>query len=69
VGRLTAIAFSQSLDGGLTWSNPIKVKNCHPTSPTACTNPANWVNERRLTTSSFDMRQGSRCRRVLQRRL
>jgi len=105
-GQADAIAFSQSLDGGLTWSNPIKasktptnipignqqaftgsvdvsadgtiavtyydfrnntsaaplltdywIVHCHPTSPTACTNPANWVNELRLTTSSFDMRQ------------
>ena len=105
-GEADAIAFAQSLDGGLTWSNPIKVNktptnipigdqqaftgsvdvssdgtiavtyydfrnntpdtplltdywivHCHPTSPTACTNPANWVNELRLTNSSFDMRQ------------
>ena len=101
-----SIAFSQSLDGGLTWSDPIKVNatptnvaagnqqaftasvdvaddgtiaatyydfrnntaaadlrtdyfvvHCHPTTPSACTNPANWVNEIRLTDTSFDMRQ------------
>ena len=101
-----SIAFSQSLDGGLTWSDPIKVNatptslaagnqqaftasvdvaedgtiaatyydfrnntaaadlktdyfvvHCHPTAPTSCTNTANWVNEVRLTDTSFDMRQ------------
>jgi hypothetical protein len=101
-----SIAFSQSLDGGLTWSAPVKVNktptnisagnqqaftasvdvaadgtisvtyydfrnnnggaplltdyfvvHCHPTTDTACTNPANWVNEIRLTNSSFDMLQ------------
>ncbi|MGH2992304.1 MAG: sialidase family protein [Solirubrobacterales bacterium] len=101
-----SIAFSQSLDGGVTWSDPIKmnltptdipagnqqaftpsvdvaddgtiaatyydfrnntaaadlktdyfVVHCHPTTPTACTDPANWVNEIRLTDTSFDMRQ------------
>jgi hypothetical protein len=101
-----SIAFSQSLDGGVTWSAPIKVNktptnisagnqqaftasvdvaadgtisatyydfrnnnrraplltdyfvvHCHPTTPTACTNPANWVNEIRLTNASFDMLQ------------
>jgi hypothetical protein len=101
-----SIAFSQSLDGGLTWSAPVKVNktptnisagnqqaftasvdvaadgtlsvtyydfrknnggaplltdyfvvHCHPTTATACTNPANWVNEIRLTNSSFDMLQ------------
>ena len=105
-GQADAIAFSQSLDGGRTWSTPIKVNktptgipignqqaftasvdvsangtvavtyydfrnntvatplltdylvvHCHPTSPTACLNPANWVDERRLTDVSFDMRQ------------
>jgi hypothetical protein len=105
-GQADAIAFSQSLDGGLTWSDPIKVNktptgipignqqaftgsvdvssdgtiavtyydfrnntsavplltdywivHCHPTSPSACTNPANWVNELRVTNTSFDMRQ------------
>jgi hypothetical protein len=101
-----SIAFSQSLDGGLTWSDPVKINktpadipagdqqaftasvdvaadgtlsatyydfrnngseiplltdyfvvHCHPSTPTACTKPANWVKEIRLTTSSFDMRQ------------
>jgi hypothetical protein len=101
-----SIAFSQSLDGGLTWSAPVKINktptaisagnqqaftasvdvaadgtisatyydfrnntsgdplltdyfvvHCHPTTPTACTNPANWVNEIRLTRRSFDMLQ------------
>jgi hypothetical protein len=101
-----AIAFSQSLDGGLTWSTPIKI-NGTPTnvSPcrqqafipavvatgdgnfavvtyydfrndtntpagfeatdyfatfcdttTNCSKPANWGNEQRLTTSSFNIR-------------
>jgi hypothetical protein len=101
-----SIAFSQSLNGGRTWSAPIKVNatptnapagnqqaftasvdvaddgtlgvtyydfrnnpaaadlgtdywavHCHPTSPTACTNPANWADEDRLTDTTFDMRQ------------
>jgi hypothetical protein len=101
-----SIAFSQSLDGGLTWSNPVKINktptglsldnqqaftasvdvaadgtlsatyydfrnntggiplltdyfvvHCHPNTPTACTRPNNWVNEIRLTNSSFDMLQ------------
>ncbi len=105
-GAADAVAFSQSLDGGLTWSAPVKVNktptgipignqqaftpsvdvsadgtvavtyydfrnntaapplltdyfvvHCHPTSPTACLNPANWVDEQRLTNVSFDMRQ------------
>jgi hypothetical protein len=105
-GEADAIAFSQSRDGGLTWSEPIKVNktpdgnpigneqaftgsvdvssdgtvavtyydfrnntsatplltdyfivHCHPTTPTACTNPSNWVNELRVTDASFDMRQ------------
>ena len=113
-----SIAFSQSLDGGLTWSDPIKVNptptdsrqansrhsphpstwrttarsrsptttsattrpratlktdyfvvHCHPATPTACTNPANWGNE------SASPRPRSTCvrrlspRRVLHRRL
>ena len=33
------------------------VVHCHPVSPTACLDPANWVDERRLTNVSFDMRQ------------
>ena len=101
-----SIAFSQSPDGGLTWSDPIKVNatptnlpagnqqaftasvdvagdgtiaatyydfrnntpaadlktdyfvvHCHPATLTSCTTPANWVNEIRLTDTSFDMRQ------------
>ena len=105
-GRADAVAFSQSLDGGLTWSSAVKVNktptgipisnqqaftpsvdvgadgtvavtyydfrantpdpplltdyfvvHCHPVSPTACLDPANWVDERRLTNVSFDMRQ------------
>jgi len=104
--RNDSIAFSQSLDGGLSWSDPIKVNktptgippgnqqaftasvhvaddgtigvtyydfrnntssdplwtdyfvvHCHPASPTACTDPANWGDEIRLTDTSFDMRQ------------
>ena len=105
-GQADASVFSQSLDGGLTWSAALKVNktptgipignqqaftpsvdvgadgtiavtyydfrnntaapplltdyfvvHCHPVSPTACLNPANWVDERRLTDASFDMRQ------------
>jgi hypothetical protein len=101
-----SIAFSQSLDGGRTWSEPVKINktptgisagnqqaftasvdvaadgtlsatyydfrnngseealltdyfvvHCHPTTPAACTNPANWVNELPLTDGSFDMLQ------------
>ena len=33
------------------------VVHCHPTSPTACLNPANWTERQRLTNASFDMRQ------------
>jgi hypothetical protein len=104
-GPRSSVAFSQSLDGGLTWSPTIKVNktptdiplgnqqaftpmvqvsadgtigvsyydfrnnpadpavlgtdeflvHCHPTTPTTCTNPANWGSEVRLTTSTFDM--------------
>ena len=104
-GPRSSIAFSQSLDGGLTWSTPIKVNqtpttiplgnqqaftpmvnvaadgtigvsyydfrnnpadpvvlgtdaflaHCHPTTPTACANPANWGGEVRLTDATFDM--------------
>lgn len=32
------------------------IVHCHPTTPTACTNPANWTSENRLTNTSFDMR-------------
>jgi hypothetical protein len=106
-GQADGIAFSQSLDGGLTWSAPpIKVNqtptgipignqqaftpsvdvsangtvavtyydfrnnttatplltdyfvaHCHPTTVSACTLPANWGSEARLTTQPFDMRQ------------
>jgi hypothetical protein len=105
-----SIAFSQSLDGGVTWSAPVKINktptgisagnqqaftasvdvaangtlsatyydfrnndsgdplltdhfvvHCHPSTPAACTNPNNWVNEIRLTRTngggSFDMLQ------------
>ena len=103
-----SIAFSQSLNGGRTWSAPVKVNetpedipagnqqaftasvdvaadgtigvtyydfrnntaapdlktdyfavHCHPTTPTACTDRANWVKEDeiQLTDASFDMRQ------------
>jgi hypothetical protein len=101
-----SIAFSQSLDGGSTWSDPIKVNatptnvpagdqqaftasvdvasdgtiavtyydfqnnteadslltdywavHCHPATPTACTDPANWGDENRLTDTPFDMRE------------
>ena len=106
-GPRSSIAFSQSLDGGLTWSPTIKVNqtpttiplgnqqaftpmidvaadgsigvnyydfrnnpadpavlgtdaflaHCHPTTPTACANPANWGGEVRLTDTTFDMAQ------------
>ena len=101
-----SIAFSQSRDGGNSWSAPIQVNqtptnisagnqqaftasvdvaangtiaatyydfrnntsapdlktdywiaHCHPTTPTACTNRANWTSENRLTDVPFDMRQ------------
>jgi hypothetical protein len=104
-GQFDSIAFSQSRDGGLTWSTPIKVNltpgaepagdqqaftasvhaaadgtigvtyydfrnntpaatletdyflvHCHPSTPTACTNAANWGDEVQLTDASFDMR-------------
>jgi len=104
-GPRSSVAFSQSLDGGVTWSPTIKVNqtptdiplgnqqaftpmikvsadgtigvsyydfrnnpadpdvlgtdaflaHCHPTTPTACANPANWGSEVRLTDTSFDM--------------
>lgn len=104
-GPRSSIAFSQSLNGGLTWSTPIKVNqtptniplgnqqaftpmvnvasdgtigisyydfrnnpadpavlgtdaflaHCHPTTPAACANPANWGSEVRLTDATFDM--------------
>jgi hypothetical protein len=104
-GPRSSIAFSQSLNGGLTWSPTIKVNqtptniplgnqqaftpmvkvssdgtvgvnyydfrnnpadpvflgtdaflaHCHPTTPTACANPANWGSEVRLTDTTFNM--------------
>jgi hypothetical protein len=33
--------------------------HCHPTTPVACTDPANWGNELRLTTDSFDLEKSS----------
>ena len=103
----SSIAFTQSLDGGLTWSPTIKINktpttinpgnqqafnpvatvlddgtigvrysdfrnntpdiatlgtdefliHCHPTTPTACTNAANWGQEVRQTDASYNMRQ------------
>ena len=104
-GQNDSIAFSQSLDGGLTWSDPIQVNatpddipagnqqaftasvdvaangtlavtyydfrnntpapatdlktdywlvHCHPPG---CQNAGNWHDEKRLTDTSFDMRQ------------
>jgi hypothetical protein len=29
--------------------------HCHPTTPTACADPANWRSEVRLTDASFDL--------------
>jgi hypothetical protein len=106
-GVRSSIAFSQSLDGGLTWSPTIKINktppnisvgnqqafnpvvtvladgtigvrysdfrnntpavatletdefliHCHPTTPTACTDPANWGDEVKQTDVSYNMRQ------------
>jgi hypothetical protein len=108
-GTRSSIAFSQSLDGGLTWSRTIKINqtpsdiavgnqqafnpvvsvlddgtigvrysdfranqdtpevetlatdeftiHCHPTTPTACTDPANWGDEVKQTDASYNMRQ------------
>jgi hypothetical protein len=103
----SSIAFTQSLDGGQTWSPTIKINktptninpgnqqafnpvatvlddgtigvrysdfrnnppdiatlgtdefliHCHPTTPTACTNAANWGDEVRQTDASYNMRQ------------
>ena len=103
----SSIAFTQSLDGGLTWSPTIKINktptninagnqqafnpvpsvladgtvgvrysdfrnntpdiatlgtdefliHCHPTTPTACANAANWGDEVRQTDASYNMRQ------------
>jgi hypothetical protein len=106
-GPRSSIAFTQSLDGGLSWSPTIKINktptniglgnqqafnpvvsvlddgtigvrysdfrnntpdiatlgtdefliNCHPTTATACTDPANWGDEVRQTDASYNMRQ------------
>jgi BNR/Asp-box repeat len=108
-GVRSSIAFSQSLDGGLSWSPTIKVNqtptdislgnqqafnpvasvlddgtigvrysdfranqafpaieplatdeflaHCHPTTPSACANAANWGAEVRTTDASYNMRQ------------
>ncbi len=106
-GPRSSIAFTQSLDGGLTWSPTIKINktptdinlgnqqafnpvatvlddgtigvrysdfrnnppaiamlgtdefliHCHPTTPTACTNAANWGDEIRQTDATYNMRQ------------
>jgi hypothetical protein len=108
-GPRSSIAFSQSLDGGLSWSPTIKINktptnislgnqqafnpvasvlddgtigvrysdfrnntpdvatlgtdefiiHCHPTTPTACTNAANWGGEVRTTDASYNMRQAA----------
>ncbi|HYZ29889.1 MAG TPA: sialidase family protein [Thermoleophilaceae bacterium] len=105
-GPRSSIAFSQSLDGGLSWSPTIKINktptdirlgdqqafnpvasvlddgtigvrysdfrnntsdlatlqtdeftvHCHPTTPTACTDPANWGDEVRQTDTSYNLR-------------
>jgi hypothetical protein len=108
-GPRSSIAFTQSLDGGLTWSPTIKINktpttvslgnqqafnpvasvlddgtigvrysdfranqafpaveplatdefiiHCHPGTPTACANAANWGAEVRTTDASYNMRQ------------
>ncbi|MGH8828959.1 MAG: sialidase family protein [Jiangellaceae bacterium] len=106
-GTRSSVAFSQSVDGGLTWSPTIKINqtptdigvglqqaftpmvrvasdgtigvsyydfrndttdpdflgtdefiaHCHPGTPAACADPANWGGELRLTDESFDMSQ------------
>jgi hypothetical protein len=106
-GPRSSIAFTQSLDGGRTWSPTIKINktppnirlgnqqafnpvvtvladgtigvrysdfrnntpdvatlgtdefliHCHPDTPTACTNPANWGDEVKQTDASYNMRQ------------
>jgi hypothetical protein len=105
-GPRSSIAFTQSLDGGQTWSPTIKINktptnislgnqqafnpvatvladgtigvrysdfrnnppavavlgtdeftiHCHPTTPTACTNAANWGDEVRQTDATYNMR-------------
>jgi hypothetical protein len=106
-GPRSSIAFTQSLDGGLTWSPTIKINktptdinlgnqqafnpvasvlddgtigvrysdfrhntpdvatlgtdefivHCHPTTPTACSDAANWGDELRTTEATYNMRQ------------
>jgi hypothetical protein len=108
-GPRSSIAFTQSLDGGLSWSRTIKINqtptnislgnqqafnpvvsvlddgtigvrysdfraneatpaveplstdefiaHCHPTTPTACADPANWGSEVKQTDASYNMRQ------------
>jgi hypothetical protein len=109
-GPRSSIAFTQSLDGGSTWSPTIKINktpttgislgnqqafnpvvsvledgtigvrysdfraneatpevgflatdeflvHCHPTTPTACTDPDNWGDEVKQTDTSYNMRQ------------
>jgi hypothetical protein len=106
-GVRSSIAFTQSLDGGLSWSPTVKINktptsislgnqqafnpvvsvlddgtigvrysdfrnnppdlamlgtdefliHCHPTTPTTCTDPANWGDEVRQTDASYNMRQ------------
>jgi hypothetical protein len=102
---IDGIVFSQSLDGGVTWSTPVQINKtpananpcrqqafipavvaagdgtvvvtyydfrndtdaggfeaadyfalfCHPSMPAPCSNAANWGNEKRLTSASFNI--------------